>query len=40
MAVEFTPLLRLPEFLIGMLLGRAYVGGFRLTPGMTKLLSC
>ena len=40
MAVEFTPLLRLPEFLIGMLLGRAYVLGFRLTPGMSKVLSC
>ena len=39
MAVEFTPLLRIPEFLIGMLLGRAYVLGFRFTPAMGKALS-
>ena len=39
MAVEFTPLLRVPEFLIGMLLGRAYVLGFRFTPRVSKALS-
>ena len=34
MAVEFTPILRLPEFAIGILLGRAYVlGRFRRLNG-------
>ena len=29
MAVEFTPLLRVPEFIVGILLARLYVDGFR-----------
>ena len=38
MAVEFTPLLRLPEFAVGILLGRAYRLGlpFRLRGGVTS----
>jgi len=39
MAVEFTPLLRLPEFLIGVFLGRAYVLGFRFPPALCAVLS-
>ena len=38
MAVEYTPLLRLPEFLIGLLLGRAYVLGFRFPPAAAKAI--
>ncbi len=39
MFVEFTPLLRLPEFLIGVLLGRLYVLGFRFRPMVCAMLS-
>lgn len=39
MAVEFTPLLRLPEFIIGMLLGRLYVLGHRWSLNVSRLLS-
>jgi peptidoglycan/LPS O-acetylase OafA/YrhL len=39
MAIEFNPLLRLPEFVLGMLLGRLYVIGYRWTPGMSRTLS-
>jgi peptidoglycan/LPS O-acetylase OafA/YrhL len=39
MAIEFTPLLRLPEFLIGLLLGRAYVLGFRFRPTVARWIS-
>ncbi len=37
MAVEFTPLLRLPEFIIGILLGRIYVQGFRLSAVSARI---
>ncbi len=39
MAFEFTPLFRLPEFIIGMLLGRLYVLGYRLKPAHSRILS-
>ncbi len=39
MAVEYTPLLRLPEFLIGLLLGRVYVLGFRFRPTIAKTVA-
>ncbi len=39
MAVEFTPILRLPEFVMGLVLGRAYVLGLRGTPKLNKMLS-
>lgn len=39
MTIEFTPLLRLPEFLLGVLLGRAYVLGFRLSQRASERLS-
>lgn len=39
MAVEFTPLLRLPEFLIGVLLSRFFVLGFAIRPGLSRGLS-
>lgn len=38
-AVEFTPLLRLPEFLIGILLGRAFSLGTVLSPVLSEILS-
>ena len=37
MAVEFTPLLRLPEFAAGLLLGRIYVQGFRLSFSSARI---
>ena len=37
--VEFNPLLRLPEFLMGVLLGRLYILGFRFSPHVGKVLS-
>lgn len=39
MAVEFTPLFRLPEFIIGILLGRLYVLGYRLKPAHSRMIS-
>jgi peptidoglycan/LPS O-acetylase OafA/YrhL len=39
MAVEFTPLLRLPEFLIGVLLGRLFVLGCAMRPRLSRGLS-
>lgn len=38
-AIEFTPLLRLPEFLIGILLGRMFSSGLTFSSGMSKALS-
>ena len=40
MFVEFTPILRLPEFLIGIALGRIFSSGSKLSPGLSKLLFC
>jgi len=39
MALEFTPLLRLPEFLIGVLLGRCYMLGLRLSSRVGSALT-
>ncbi len=39
MAVEFNPILRLPEFLIGVLLGRLYILGFRIPRATSRVLS-
>ena len=36
MAIEFTPLFRLPEFLMGVLMGRAYVLGFRVPAAVAR----
>jgi peptidoglycan/LPS O-acetylase OafA/YrhL len=35
-AIEFTPILRLPEFIMGMLLGRIWTLGFRLKPSWCR----
>jgi peptidoglycan/LPS O-acetylase OafA/YrhL len=39
MAVEFTPLFRLPEFILGMLLGRLYLLGYHFKPAHSRLIS-
>jgi peptidoglycan/LPS O-acetylase OafA/YrhL len=38
-ALETNPIMRLPEFLAGMLIGRIFVSGFRLTPRLASWLS-
>jgi peptidoglycan/LPS O-acetylase OafA/YrhL/glycosyltransferase involved in cell wall biosynthesis len=40
MAVEFTPILRLPEFLIGISLGRMFSSGSTLSLGLSKAIFC
>jgi peptidoglycan/LPS O-acetylase OafA/YrhL len=39
LAIETNPLLRLPEFLVGVLLGRIYLSGFRFSPRAAAALS-
>lgn len=39
LAIESNPLLRLPEFLVGVLLGRIYLSGYRLSPRAAATIS-